>query len=240
MIVIDFIMTNYIWFLVAIIVILLAVIGSYAEKTNFGLGTKIEDDDKKDLNLEEIANKKLGDFVAVPNQEKNNNQKPVQLNTNVNVSNNEVPVNNVQNVNTISSETVTNNVGNFETNNIAYNTSLETNPNVNVVQVQLQPNEQSNNLLTSSNEVNNNLDVESNEIVKPKKEISKQIDLILPKKDVVDESLLDDIDSLSFDDFNFDSSLFKNDDILNTKVKTDDLKLPEIKSLKEDTDIWKF
>ena len=49
--ILEYIMANYTWFLGGAIIILLAIIGSYADKTNFGQGKeKIKDDKSIDDN----------------------------------------------------------------------------------------------------------------------------------------------------------------------------------------------
>ena len=48
----EYIMLNYTWFLGGTIIILLAIIGSYADKTNFGQGKTKEDDSEKLRELE--------------------------------------------------------------------------------------------------------------------------------------------------------------------------------------------
>ena len=49
--ILEYIMLNYTWFLGGSIVIILAIIGSYADKTNFGQGNK-----KEELNTRENSN----------------------------------------------------------------------------------------------------------------------------------------------------------------------------------------
>ena len=52
----EYIMLNYTWFLGGTIIILLAIIGSYADKTNFGQGKTKEDESEKlrELQLEKL------------------------------------------------------------------------------------------------------------------------------------------------------------------------------------------
>ena len=52
----EYISLNYTWFLGGAIIILLAIIGSYADKTNFGEGKTKEDENEK---LRELALEKL-------------------------------------------------------------------------------------------------------------------------------------------------------------------------------------
>ena len=54
----EYIMSNYTWFLFGAIIILLAIIGSYADKTNFGQGkANVDLSDKKDKEKVLIENK---------------------------------------------------------------------------------------------------------------------------------------------------------------------------------------
>lgn len=56
--IIEYITLNYTWFLIGAIIILLAIIGSYADKTNFGQGKNKNENDKKEkdnLNIEEAT-----------------------------------------------------------------------------------------------------------------------------------------------------------------------------------------
>ncbi|MBQ2947115.1 MAG: hypothetical protein IJE04_04625 [Bacilli bacterium] len=52
----EYIMLNYTWFLGGAIIILLAIIGSYADKTNFGQGKTKEDESEKirELQIEKL------------------------------------------------------------------------------------------------------------------------------------------------------------------------------------------
>ena len=60
--ILEYILENYTWFLVGIVLILLAIIGYYADKTNFGHGKKntqkendILQDNDKTINIENIG-----------------------------------------------------------------------------------------------------------------------------------------------------------------------------------------
>lgn len=61
--ILEYINENYTLFLGGAIIILLAIIGSYADKTNFGQGkTKEDKDNNKKENEIDLSNKKLGDL----------------------------------------------------------------------------------------------------------------------------------------------------------------------------------
>ena len=66
-------------------------------------------------------------------------------------------------------------------------------------------------------------------------ELDKEIYGVLPKKDEFDSSILEELEDLSFDIKQNHNSKLKDE------FDLDDLKLPEIKSLKDDTDdIWNY
>lgn len=52
----DFIADNYVWFIIVGIIILMAVIGYFADKTDFGRKVKTE---KPEKNVEKIEKKKI-------------------------------------------------------------------------------------------------------------------------------------------------------------------------------------
>ena len=69
--ILEFIVANYIWFLGGTIIILLAIIGSYADKTNFGQGkeskeSKKEEEDNNEIKQDEIepVNTKVEDAAS--------------------------------------------------------------------------------------------------------------------------------------------------------------------------------
>lgn len=67
--ILEYITTNYTWIFAALIIILLAIIGSYADKTNFGQGNKIDktSDEPEDFK-KKLENKKISDFVEQENK----------------------------------------------------------------------------------------------------------------------------------------------------------------------------
>lgn len=74
--IIEYVTQNYIWFLGGMIVILLAIIGSYADKTNFGQ-KKIKDKKEKDQNLNSEMENQEGNlddalFGTFPEENTNN------------------------------------------------------------------------------------------------------------------------------------------------------------------------
>ena len=171
--ILEYILTNYTWILGVIIIILLAIIGSYADKTNFGQGKpkdqKNENPDDNNLIEEPLKSDiKQDKDIALVEQEKEPLIKSEEINS--------------EETKKVISEVNTDNDKKLE-----------------------------------------------DEFEK----MSQEVDEFLPKKDLIDGDLLDEIENLSLDK----TQKIKTDDI----PDLDDVELPEIKNLKStDDDIWKF
>ena len=78
--IIEYIMANYTWFLVGTIIILLAIIGSYADKTNFGQGKQKETKEKtKEELIKDLEGKTLNEAMGIPvEQNKEEDELPEQ------------------------------------------------------------------------------------------------------------------------------------------------------------------
>ena len=177
--VLDFIMTNYTWILFNTIIVLLAIVGSYAEKTNFGQGKKAEDEtEDKDESKKDVANANIDSQAKIQNLL---GVKEEPLDKKVNKDN---------------------------------STTDE---------------QQKNDVVEQNEQSMSNLDKFENQFEK----LDKEVEAFLPKKDIINDDLLNEIDSLSFD---------KTQKLnLNDIPDLDDVELPKIKDLKStDEDIWKF
>ena len=154
--ILEYIMLNYTWFLGGAILILLAIIGSYADKTNFGQGEKKLD---KDLDLDK-------DIIV----------------TDEDIENEKEVIEGIPEVEDVLIEKEENNESTFE----------------------------------------ENFD-----------KLSNEFEELLPKKELIDNELLEDIENLSLD---------KTQKIdLSVIPDLDDVDLPEIKKLApEEHDVWKF
>ena len=62
----EYIMLNYTWFLGGAIIILLAIIGSYADKTNFGQGKDNNKENEEDFIDDNIQIENSTDFITQP------------------------------------------------------------------------------------------------------------------------------------------------------------------------------
>ena len=179
----EYIMLNYTLFLGGAIIILLAIIGYYADKTNFGQGKKDEIKDNN-LNLEELADKEAADEF------------------------------NLDSFDELSEETE------LSENSDLIENQEEISPDIEVIE-----NSQEN---ISNQAVRSEINFEE-EFEK----FDKEFNDILPKKEIIDDELLDEIENLSLD---------KTQKIeLSDIPDLDDVELPKIKSLEpEEEDVWKF
>ena len=139
--VLEYIMSNYTWFLGGAILILLAIIGRYADKTNFGQGKETKENEE--INLEEL--KEESDIqVSVDSKQETNEQD---------------------------------------------NLVVESKSNANLIE-------------TSESVQSNNFNVQVDKKTNFEdkfKEFDKEFDELVPKKGIVNDELLDEIESLSFD-----------------------------------------
>lgn len=190
--ILEYITMNYTWFLGTAIIILLAIIGSYADKTNFGQG-KTKEKKEETPNLEEEVNNESLKQLIEKEEPEIAKEKDEQLNSD-------------------NSDETTSKEGQIVFNKIG---NIKEGDNLVVVKVE-KPTE---NKKANFEEAFAKFD--------------QEFDAIVPKKDIIDEELLDEIDNLSLDK----TQKLKLTDI----PDLDDLDLPKIKSLDPvDEDIWKF
>jgi len=234
--IVEYIITNSTWFIGGIIIVLLAVIGWYADKTNFGQGKQNTEYNK-------------GENVNSVNNINNNVDKPITHQT---VSNDAPKTDDSKLFGVIDEMFTENNSVNAIGNNINSNTSgdittdlygdgLLTNFSSNDMDLKNTLSTQENAKIIdnfSNIDVNNYVQNTSNQefqsdVDKNYEILNEEFDEVLPKKDIINHDLLGEIDSLTFD------KTQKLD--LNDIPDLDDVELPEIKKLKpEEDDIWKF
>lgn len=243
--ILEYIMQHYTLFLGGAILILLAIIGYYADKTNFGQG--------KSNNLEESDNKINDNKLEITDE----SEMPYQVDNDI--------VNN-DNLNNLeqSKEETTNSVIEEQQNidlttgdnnllevlkeqdkvELTNNTSLEDSLLGEEVSVQPQNVDLSSTTLQNEN-FNNEVVSEENTVYEKERKINPlltdeevnrfntEFDALLPKKDVIDNDLLSDIEDLDFEK----TQKLNLDDI----GDLDNIELPKIKQInKEEQDIWKF
>ena len=80
-VVINFVIDNYIWFMCGVILILLAIIGGYADKTNFGEGKKVVKIKKKKDDIIDSLNIAKGELSNDEVQTQNQEQEVINNNT---------------------------------------------------------------------------------------------------------------------------------------------------------------
>lgn len=235
--VLEFLSSNYLWFLVGAIVILLAIIGYVADKTNFGQG-KNDESNKKNIDLERLNSMGI-DQLNTENLEKEQQleiqEQPddlVQQNESINANetNNDINDNNLSNGNQDENKYNLDDVSLEETSQ-----TLEKDSKKIINGVDLSDFFNSTETLNKKIIDNDSKEVEVEAVLLEEKmeNFDKEFDLFLPEKEVIDSNLLEDIDDLNFDktqklDFGDIESL-------------SNIELPNIKNVKkEDHDIWKF
>ena len=236
--VLEFLSSNYLWFLVGAIVILLAIIGYVADKTNFGQG-KNDESNKKNIDLERLNSMGI-DQLNAENLEKEQQleiqEQPddlVQQNEFINANDITTNINNDIN---LSSDNQDENKYNLDDVSLEETSqTLEKDSKKIINGVDLSDFFNSTETLNKKIIDNDSKEVEVETVLLEEKmeNFDKEFDLFLPEKEVIDSNLLEDIDDLNFDktqklDFGDIESL-------------SNIELPNIKNVKkEDHDIWKF
>ncbi len=229
---VEYIIQNYTWFLGGTILILLAIIGYYADKTNFGQNKlkDIKSDEENFLNnnLEENVLTKENDVIQ------QNNLNKEKMGVELDDSNFEV------NYDTMTEESILkDDFSKVSTGNLidSFNT-LEQEIQVENIndEVEYNPNKISdvlsaNNINKKEIEVKEKVSVALNE--EEIEKFNQEFNSILPEKELISDDLLSDIDDLRLD---------KTQKIdLSGIPNLDDIELPKIKNLvQKEQDIWKF
>ena len=169
--ILEFIMLYYTWILGGSIIILLAVIGYYADKTNFGQGKEKKQQDNGDTQIEsqqqiERINNTINKAV-IEEQQKNNLKSDNNL---------EIPMIEQQNDN-LNNPKIEENINKEDQS--TFNQKEETNVTI-----------------TDNLEQQNDRNDDFDDVFKV---FDQEINELLPEKDIVDEELLDEIDNLSLD-----------------------------------------
>lgn len=239
--IIEYITQNYFLILFFVVLILLAVIGYFAEKAN---------DKQREKNKEEISNQSddeldqrniegmifdshTGKLVKAEEIEKNKENETLIEQTQISNPNEENP--NVQQEKITDINIDSSQVSNIEEEQISpsevgFDSRFDTfNDNEeNIVQMnsedleQMEPKSES-----SIKEVQ-----KSDDFIANVNDFDLEFDSLLPKKEIIDTDLLNDIDNLELD---------KTQKIdLSGIPDLDNIDLPKIKQMPEDDDIWKF
>ena len=239
--IVNFAVSNSAWFLVGAIIILLAIIGSYADKTNFGLGKKKEEEkDNKDLDKTKLVDEKKKEMpkpIEKPKIDKPNapiEKKAVAIkevktrdNKNDSVEENNSDLR-------VKKNTTSENLKSEKTSDVQESSLKLTDDEIKEIRKII---ENKNKQLSESVKK-----IEISEIKTQKRqeklnksfeELDKEFEELLPQKSVMDDDLMSEVDSLSFDK----TQKIPLDDILNL----DDLELPKLKKMDSiDEDIWKI
>jgi len=215
--ILEYILANYTWFLVGIVLILLAIVGYYADKTNFGQGKEKDSKENEHNKNKELINDNIEQLTIVPEEplDTADNSKVLVKNLNVEKLNDETieNPNNFNDSNSIDSEIKNNTIENNESQN-----------------VELIPRE----LPGEENDAKEEKHEDTLKINEEKFNMfSEEFDALMPKKNIISTDLLSDIEDLELD---------KTQKIdLNIIPNLDDIELPKIMELSaEDEDIWKI
>ena len=233
--IVNYITSNYVWFLGGIIVILLAIIGNYADKTNFGQ-TKIkkEEKNKKEENLDSeenpIEEEVPSENIDVPTpetleeiqnelSETSNEEGNLDID---NASDDELILDKSSELEENTLEDTANEEQNLEDSQIDwYDMGSET--------LQETQNEEEENLQSE-------IEIEENERPNIDEEFDKLDEFfssVVPEEEVIDNRLLDDIEDLSVED-NSEEKITDIPDL-------DDVELPRIGDMStKDKNVWKF
>lgn len=227
--VLEYITQNYTLFLVGAIVILLAVIGYYADKTNFGQRKSNENEDNKDLKKIEDADFEEPKESVIPEtllEEDNKEQLEYETKKSEEIQNKEL--NDIESTN----DDVLTHVPqlNKEDNNVYDNLIVPE-------QSMVVDDKQDNKLFDTNLVLDNKVVTEKNDTSLLNEEVfnrfNEEFNSILPEKEFINTDLLSDIADLELD---------KTQKIdLGSVPDLDDIQLPKIKQLtSDDEDIWKF
>ena len=222
--VLEYILANYTWFLVGAVLVLLAIIGYYADKTNFGQGNKTSQNQndlgKNEDNSIDISNVRLSD-VTKPENKNEILDIPVDVSNNNSDENIQISLTDSNSELNAENSIVKDNNDTVNNMDVKFNKIENTEPSV----------EQISTTEESQDVINNESVVQSNE--EKFNMFSAEFDSLLPKKNIINTDLLSDIEDLELD---------KTQKIdLSGVPDLDDIELPKIVGLSSnDEDIWKF
>ena len=190
--IVSIITDNLVWILVGIVVILLAIIGRYADQTNFGEGKKIIKVKKKSSKRDIIDKLAVEEKEEEPKEELKKEEKPVE----------KAEVDIIE--------------------EMKNNTRDNFNPDADTTSV-LDQNIQTEELKEQKKKESE--EMSSDEFLK-----TDDLDILLPKKNVVTGDFLQEVEDINLD--------FKKKDLLSDIPDLDDVDLPSIRKKKGKTDIW--
>ena len=193
--IVSIITNNLVWILVGIVVILLAIIGRYADQTNFGEGKKIIKVKKKSSKRDIIDKLAVEEKEEEPKEELKKEEKPVE----------KAEVDIIEEMQ----------------NNTRDNFNPDADNDSKIDDIELAQDT----LKTDEEKKKESEEMSADEFMK-----SDDLDILLPKKDVVTGDFLQEVEDINLD--------FKKKDILSDIPNLDDVDLPNIKKKQGKTDIW--
>jgi len=234
--ILEYIKQNYTLFLIGLVLILLAIIGYYADKTIFGQEKnkdqklkEIDEDTKKIINNDQEEQKNIlvteenNEIIRTEEQKEtsvyNSSKEIKETEENRNFQNNEQQ----KEQSKIEEIKENSNVGlSGETSSLEENISIQSND------TRLEEQSEEINSIEEQGIIENDFsDEEQNEF------FDNEIDLLLPKKDLINSDLLNEIEGMEFNSIKERTSFDVPD--------LDDISLPKIKNVGEkEKDVWKI
>ena len=208
--ILGYITDNYISIVFFIVLILLAIIGYYAEKANNKKNSQGDQLNKVDHNTLLKEGNEFIESLETETKQKNDVMEKSEL---------KVEQKNDKNI-AILSEDIKNNLIKEEKNNELFPEEILS---------------VDNNIQETREQINQVEENKTNEVIFNKEEINRfneEFELILPKKEIIDSDLLSDIDDLEL------GRTQKID--LSVVPDLDNIELPKIKQMDKEEDIWKF
>lgn len=233
--ILNFINDNYLKLIIGLVLILMAIIGYYAEKTNFGNKLKKDDKDKKDENVN-IENIGLNDFVGNNSMDVKENIYNDSTNDTITSMNESVESKNISPLMKEDAEQLNTKSNEEEVSNKVLETTTK------FTDIQENLNNQSNVsnakkedlALNNENFVSNdNLSVLNNN---SENNLEEEFRKIIPDEDSIEDDLMLDINNMKIDPLDTNNI---SDNKAFAKLSSN-INLPEINDFGSDNDIWKF
>ena len=233
--ILNFINDNYLKLIIGLVLILMAIIGYYAEKTNFGNKLKKDDKDKKDENVN-VKNIGLNDFVGNNSMDVKENIYNDSTNDTITSMNESVESKNISPLMREDSEQLNTKSNEEEVSNQVLETTTK------FTDIQENLNNQSNISNTKKEDLalnnenfvsNDNLSVLSNN---SENNLEEEFRKIIPDEDSIEDDLMLEINNMKIDPLDTNKI---SDNKAFAKLSSN-INLPEINDFGSDNDIWKF
>lgn len=237
--ILNFVNDNYLKFAIGLVLTLMAIIGYYAEKTNFGNKLNVDNKSGDDDSNKNIKNVGINDLVD--HNIEQNSVLPTESNEDASIVETEKLNKNVENnsnllINNETQDSIeTKNQNDEKKSDLLINN--ETQSSVETGNQNDEKKEDNNNLQSNGyvDEVNNRSDETK---INDESNIRINSENIFSSNESIDNDLLSDINNMTLDPLKEKNDNKKREDAL-ARLNSN-IDLPNIDDLKSDTDIWKF